>query len=71
MADNYNQRVKLKKFNIGDLVLWKVTLETKDQIQGKLGPTWESPLQDHPLLKTRKLPFGIHGWEEITSFMEY
>ena len=33
--------MKLKKFNIGDLVLRKVTLATKDPAQGKLGPTWE------------------------------
>ena len=44
MADYYNQRVKLRRFNIGDFVLWKVTLATKDPTQGKLGTTWESPL---------------------------
>ena len=43
IAEYYNQRVKLKRFNIGDLVLRKVTLATKDPAQGKLGPTWEGP----------------------------
>ena len=43
MAKYYNQRVKLKKFHIGDLVLRKVTPATKDPAQGKLGPTWEGP----------------------------
>ena len=43
IAEHYNRRVKLKKFNIGDLVLRKVTLATKDPAQGKLGPTWEGP----------------------------
>ena len=43
MAEYYNQRVKLKRFNIGDLVLQKVTLAMKDPAQGKLGPTWEGP----------------------------
>ena len=43
MADYYNKRVKLRKLNISDLVLCKVTLATKDPIQGKLGPTWEGP----------------------------
>ena len=38
IAEYYNRRVKLKKFNIGDLVLRKVTLATKDPTQGKLGP---------------------------------
>ena len=43
IAEYYNQRVKLKRFNIGDLVLRKVTLATKDPAQGKLEPTWEGP----------------------------
>ena len=38
IAEYYNRRVKLKKFNIGDLVLRKVTPATKDPAQGKLGP---------------------------------
>ena len=45
MAEYYNQRVKLKRFNIGDLVLRKVTPTTKDPAQGKLGPTWEGPFK--------------------------
>ena len=43
VAEYYNQRVKLKRFNIGDLVFRKVTTATKDPTQGKLGPTWEGP----------------------------
>ena len=43
MAEYYNQKVKLKRFHIGDLVLRKVTLAMKDPAQGKLGPTWEGP----------------------------
>ena len=38
IAEYYNRRVKLKKFNIGDLVLHKVTLVMKDPAQGNLGP---------------------------------
>ena len=38
-----NQRVKLKRFNIGDFVLRKMTLATKKPTQGKLGLTWEGP----------------------------
>ena len=43
MAEYYNKRVKLRRLDIGDLVLHKVTLATKDPAQGKLGPTWERP----------------------------
>ena len=43
MADYYNKRVKLRRLDIGDLVLCKVTLATRDSTQGKLGPTSEGP----------------------------
>ena len=43
MAECYDKRVKLRRLNIGDLVLHKVTPATKDPTQGKLGPTWEGP----------------------------
>ena len=43
MADYYNKKVKLKRLDIGDLVLRKVTPATRDSAQGKLGPTWEGP----------------------------
>ena len=45
MAEYYNKRVKLRQLDIGDLVLRKVTMATKDPTQGKLGPTWEGPYQ--------------------------
>ena len=41
MARYYNKKVKVRRFNIGDLVLKKVSQATKDSSQGKLGPTWE------------------------------
>ena len=41
MAKHYNAKVKPWHFNIGDLVLRKVTMATKDLTQGKLGPNWE------------------------------
>ena len=43
MAEYYNRRVKLKRLEIRDLVLCKVSIATKDPTQGKLGPTWEGP----------------------------
>ena len=45
MAKYYNKRVKLRRLDIRDLVLRKVTPVTKDPVQGKLGPTWEGPYQ--------------------------
>ena len=43
MAEYYNRRVKLRRLEIGDLVLRKVSIVTNDPNQGKLGPTWEGP----------------------------
>ena len=43
MADYYNKRVKLRRLEIRDLVLRKVTTATRDSAQGKLSPTWEGP----------------------------
>ena len=43
MVEYYNKRVKLRRLDIGDLILRKVTLATRDSTQGKLGPTWEGP----------------------------
>ena len=43
MARQYDAMVKLRRFNIGDLVLKKVSLATKDPSHGKLGPNWEEP----------------------------
>ncbi|XP_075674782.1 uncharacterized protein LOC142643967 [Castanea sativa] len=45
MARDYNKKVKVRRFNIGDLVLRKVSQATKDSSQGKLGPAWEGPYQ--------------------------
>ena len=41
MARQYDVMVKLKRFNIGDLVLKKVSLATKNLAHGKLGPNWK------------------------------
>ncbi|GFY94938.1 hypothetical protein Acr_10g0003230 [Actinidia rufa] len=43
VAKYYNQRVKHWSFFLGDLVLRKVTISTKEPNVGKLGPTWEGP----------------------------
>ena len=41
MTEYYNRRVKLRRLNIGDLILRRITPTTKDSTQGNLGPTWE------------------------------
>ena len=41
MARQYDAKVKPRHFNIGDLVLKKVSLATKNLAHGKLGPNWE------------------------------
>ncbi len=38
-----NTKVKARQFEVGDLVLRKVTIATKNHTQGKLGPNWEGP----------------------------
>ena len=40
-ARQYDAMVKPRHFNIGDLVLKRVTLATKNPAYGKLGPNWE------------------------------
>ncbi|XP_065619569.1 uncharacterized protein LOC136063312 [Quercus suber] len=43
MAKQHDAMVKPRHFNIGDLVLKRVSLATKNPIHGKLGPNWEGP----------------------------
>lgn len=43
MARQQDTMVKPKRFNIGDLVLKRVSLATKNPAHGKLGPNWEGP----------------------------
>ena len=41
MAKYHDALVKPRHFNIGDLVLKRVSLATKNLAHGKLGPNWE------------------------------
>ncbi|XP_059436622.1 uncharacterized protein LOC132169637 [Corylus avellana] len=43
VARYVNKRVKHRSFKVGDLVLRKVTIATKDPAEGKLAPNWEGP----------------------------
>ena len=43
MAKQYDAMVKPRRINIGDLVLKRVSLATRNLAHGKLGPNWEGP----------------------------
>ncbi|XP_075660342.1 uncharacterized protein LOC142630247 [Castanea sativa] len=43
MARKYDAMVKPRCFNIGDLVLKRVSLVIRNPAHGKLGPNWEGP----------------------------
>jgi len=43
MARQYDAIVKPKRFNVGDPILKRVSLTTKNPAHGKLGPNWERP----------------------------
>ena len=43
MAKQYDAMVKLRCFNIGDLILKRVSLATRNPVYGKLEPNWEEP----------------------------
>ena len=43
MVRQHDATVKPRRFNIGYLVLKKVSLVTKNPAHGKLGPNWEGP----------------------------
>jgi hypothetical protein len=45
MARYFNKTVNPRKFQVGDWVLKKVNLMTKDPAKGKLAPKWEGPYQ--------------------------
>ena len=53
LAWGYNKNVKPRKFVAGDLVLWKVVGNMKDQSVGKLAPNWERPYQVMAVVRTR------------------
>ena len=43
MAKQYDAMVKPRRFNIGELILKRVSLATKNPAYGKLRPNWEGP----------------------------
>src|SRR6266487_2306422 len=63
IAKVYNEKVKSKTFNIGDLV-WKTILpmDRKDRILGKWSPNWEGPFKISQIYSN-----GAYEIEELTS----
>ena len=45
MTRYYNKKVKVRRFDTGDLILKKVSQATKDPSQWKLGPAREGPYE--------------------------
>jgi len=45
MARYYSKKLKVRRFDTGDLVLRKFLQVTKDSSQGKFGPIWEGPYE--------------------------
>lgn len=45
MARYYDKNVKPRELKVGDWVLRKVNLMTREPADGKLGPKWEGPYQ--------------------------
>ncbi|XP_075640646.1 uncharacterized protein LOC142612435 [Castanea sativa] len=43
MTRQYDAMVKPRRFNIGDLILKKISMATRNLAHGKLGPNWEGP----------------------------
>ncbi len=62
MARHYNSKVKPRQLSIGDLVLRKVTLATKNPSEGKLGPNWEGP---YKVIEIRRL--GAYHLEDMSG----
>ena len=66
---HYNKRAKPRHLDIGELVLRRVTLATRDSAHGKLVQTGRT-LQGHRLLQERYLPPKDFLWEKATSYLE-
>ena len=64
MARQYDAMVKPRRFNIGDLVLKKVTLATRKHSLWETGAKLGRTLQGYQLQEARILLFGSSGWTE-------
>ena len=53
MTRYFNKRVRDRQFSIGDLVLRRVFLATRDPKAGVLGPNWEGPYKIEAVIRSR------------------
>ncbi|KAK3032342.1 hypothetical protein RJ639_035393 [Escallonia herrerae] len=61
----YNQRVRSKQFQEGDLVLRKLEVSDPKAAMGKLSPNWEGPYRVIKVLKPGAYALGTLSWEPI------
>jgi hypothetical protein len=75
----FNRKVKPWNFKVGDLVLRKVTLATKDSTEGKLAPSWEGLYRvinsrgwEHTIWKTLQgRSFRGHGMRNTSKDISF
>ncbi|KAK3008565.1 hypothetical protein RJ639_013962 [Escallonia herrerae] len=65
VARYYNQRVRSKQFNEGDLVLHKLEVSNPKAATGKLSPNWKGPYRVIKVLKTGAYALGTLSGESI------
>ncbi|KAK3002057.1 hypothetical protein RJ639_021347 [Escallonia herrerae] len=65
VARYYNQKVRSKQFNEGDLVLRKLEVSNPKAATGKLSPNWEGPYRVIKVLKTGAYTLGTLLGESI------
>ena len=72
MVRQYDAMVKPRRFDIGDLVLKRVTLATRNPAYGKLGPNWEGSyrVKGYQLQEARILLFGSSRWTKARTSLE-
>ena len=70
MARQYDAMVKPKHFNIGDLVLKRVSLATRNPAHGKLGPNWEGPYRVINCKRKRVILLGSPGQKKVKAPLE-
>ncbi|CAL9030607.1 unnamed protein product [Prunus brigantina] len=59
IAKYYDSRVKPRAFKVGDWVMRKVSLATKNPTEGTLGPTWEGPYEVTGISRPAPINFVI------------
>ena len=71
MAEYYNKRVRLKRLDIRDLVLRKVTLATRDFAPREAQPHMGRTILGCPLLQIRQISPGDPRRTEAPTTMEH